>query len=95
VAAQSVYATHHVTQPPKIGLLGMTDLGAAMANFQATRGIDTAPPVTSIWPVQAAVRASDTPSTAIYAGSLAGGVLVGAGAMMLGLRAIRAGKQRR
>ncbi|PCH38253.1 acid protease [Wolfiporia cocos MD-104 SS10] len=44
---RNVYVTHHAatsSQPPMIGLLGLTDATAAMAEFRENRGDDPAPP---------------------------------------------------
>jgi hypothetical protein len=85
-----VYVVHHTAHPPKLGLLGTTNVTAALAAFRALRGPDASPPVASIRPLAAAITPTDGYRAApLYGASLVAGFLVGALFMFLGVRARR------
>jgi hypothetical protein len=78
--------THHLGEPPQLGLLSTTNASAALVAFRAARGEDASLPVASIRPLAAIASADEHHSTPIYVASLLGGFLVGAFFMFFGVR---------
>ncbi|KAI0748003.1 acid protease [Daedaleopsis nitida] len=78
---RNVYVTHHAatdTQPPAIGLHGLTDPAAALVAFTRDRGTDTSPPgdIRSRAPSSGMLSGGDICGIATAGGFLAGVIVV-------------------